>query len=149
MSIRQLLRKITKTEQLKTVCYVSILSKEVDDQEVERLLKTAQQKNRSHNITGILMIVGERFFQILEGEESQISLIYKNILSDTRHNSVLEIFNKPIKKQYFETYQSSFKIVFDSEEIEVINDYLKNTIDYPFSKNLENILDMLAISARY
>lgn len=134
---------------LKTICYISCKSKYLSDQESERLIEETKCKNSTCFITGIIVHVGDHYFQILEGEEKKINTLYKKIVADNRHYEIVELFNKPIKRKYFETYQSSFQTTFDSEEIKAINVYLKGNIDYPFTKKIESILDLLALSAAY
>lgn len=149
MFLSKFLPSTLRPIKLKTICYISCKSKDLSDLESERLIEETKCKNSTCFITGIIVHVGDHFFQIIEGEEKKINALYQKIVADKRHYEIVELFNKPIKRKYFESYQSSFQTTFDSEEIKAINVYLKGNIDYPFSRKIENILDLLALSAAY
>lgn len=73
---------------LKRLTYVSKLSTRLDQKEILEIGHKASLNNQKIDVTGILIGVGDYFFQILEGEETTINLLVEKISCDTRHRDV-------------------------------------------------------------
>ena len=52
------------------------------------LEKTAVSCNSNSGITGLLVLVGSVFLQVLEGPSRDVNRLYRNIVGDTRHSEV-------------------------------------------------------------
>ena len=52
------------------------------------IFTTARQNNRSHDITGALLVTDSVFVQALEGEESEVRGLFDTICGDGRHEDV-------------------------------------------------------------
>jgi len=74
---------------MKRLTYISKFSRSLTKKEIERIGNISQTNNSRDGITGVLMCCNGIFFQILEGEEDRIDLLYKRILEDDRHNGIL------------------------------------------------------------
>ena len=62
----------------------------VGDRKVElgRLFSTARRNNKRAGVTGALLISGDWFVQVLEGDEPTVRALYEVIRADVRHDSV-------------------------------------------------------------
>jgi NADH dehydrogenase FAD-containing subunit/class 3 adenylate cyclase/uncharacterized membrane protein YphA (DoxX/SURF4 family) len=73
---------------LKRLTYVSKLSVPLDQKEILEIGRKASLNNQKIDITGILIAVGDYFFQILEGEETTVNVLIEKISRDPRHRDV-------------------------------------------------------------
>ena len=74
---------------LKRITYVSRFAQPLTADELERLGRAAAEKNESLDVTGVLMVSGGIFYQVLEGPEEPVEGIYRSIEADERHTDVL------------------------------------------------------------
>ncbi len=74
---------------MKRLIYISKFARSLTKREVENIGSISQTNNSRDGITGVLMSCSGIFFQILEGEEDRIDILYKRILEDDRHNQIL------------------------------------------------------------
>ena len=74
---------------MKRLKYVSRFAKEMTRGGIDELVAQASTRNRSLQITGVLVTTGEMFFQILEGPEESVDEVYRAIVADERHTDVL------------------------------------------------------------
>lgn len=56
--------------------------------ELGDIFATARKRNKREGVTGALMLLGDRFVQTLEGEQSTVRALYDDIAKDTRHGDV-------------------------------------------------------------
>ncbi len=74
---------------MKRLTYISKFSRSLPKKEIESIGSISQTNNAREGITGVLLCCGGIFFQILEGEEDRIDILYQKILEDDRHNQIL------------------------------------------------------------
>lgn len=84
--------------------YVSTLSPNTTAAEIDALVAAAAKFNKSHGITGVLAIDGERVCQILEGPASATDALFSAIEKDKRHYGVTLIVHQPIEKTSFKDW---------------------------------------------
>jgi hypothetical protein len=87
--------------------YVSTASRSFHPHELVELVSAAREKNKRLNITGVLLYMGGRFFQVLEGESAAVEDVYASIVADTRHKEVTQIIFETISKRSFEDWSMS------------------------------------------
>lgn len=73
---------------LKRLTYVSKLSLPLNQKEILEIGHKASLNNQKIDVTGILIGVGDYFFQILEGEEATVNQLVEKIGRDPRHRDV-------------------------------------------------------------
>ena len=115
---------------LKTLCYISTISSNTTMNDIEILSKIVAEKNKTKNITGIMILLNGHSFQIMEGEESIIKSTFRKIKADKRHYGVIKLIDKKTDYRMFETYESgSFVIISDYTKIKKLKihlDWIKN-----------------------
>jgi Sensors of blue-light using FAD len=79
--------------------YASTATEGVEINEFKRILITAQSKNISYDLTGILAFSSKFFLQALEGDRGQVNQLYKNLMYDKRHQRVSIIAYKEIEER--------------------------------------------------
>lgn len=78
--------------------YASAAIKPFTPAELRELLLKARTKNSNLGITGLLLYHKRSFFQILEGNEEDITALFQVIGRDPRHERVL-MLSKSVKKE--------------------------------------------------
>jgi len=84
--------------------YVSTASHPFQNEELAKLLHTCRVKNERLGITGILLYMAGRFFQVLEGDPDTVSALYTIIERDKRHKEVTQIIFEAISKRNFPSW---------------------------------------------
>ncbi len=72
--------------------YVSRLAPGCNWEVVKEIVAAARRQNPVHGITGALLFDGERFCQLIEGEEAPVRALLQNISVDARHTDVRVLF---------------------------------------------------------
>ena len=70
-----------------------------------RLTKHAEDNNQKLNITGLLLISGNQFIQVLEGPVKEVNQLFVNIIKDERHYDVSLIDYEVIVSRYFQNWR--------------------------------------------
>jgi class 3 adenylate cyclase len=74
---------------MKRLFYVSRFARPLTKQDIDRIHRSAIRFNHRNGITGILMCLGDTFFQVLEGKPAVVDALYNGrILLDSRHRNV-------------------------------------------------------------
>lgn len=74
---------------MKRIKYISRFAKEFSAEELSELTNKAAKRNKLLDITGVLMASGGIFFQVIEGPDEHIDVLYQDIVKDSRHWGVL------------------------------------------------------------
>jgi hypothetical protein len=74
---------------MKRIRYVSRYAAPFRESELEELGRKAAERNRSLDVTGVLITSGGLFYQVLEGPEDAVDGIFAAIRGDTRHTDVV------------------------------------------------------------
>ncbi|NLE27233.1 MAG: hypothetical protein GX625_18235 [Clostridiaceae bacterium] len=74
---------------MKRITYMSRFSRPLSDEGLRLLGEKAAANNAEHGITGILITIGETFFQIIEGEDAAIDALFTTISRDSRHTDIV------------------------------------------------------------
>jgi hypothetical protein len=74
------------------VLYVSQLAHGVDFSVVKDIVRASRSHNPSRDITGALLFDGERFCQLLEGRQADVSALMLRIERDVRHGTIRTLY---------------------------------------------------------
>jgi len=86
------------------VAYASEACVELPDQAVRDLLESARRNNAAIGVTGMMLLVGASFFQILEGELDAVTPLYAKIARDPRHRRIVKLIQEPIEHRDFQDW---------------------------------------------
>jgi len=92
----------------------------IEDYEIESILKISREFNAKHHITGCLLFHNNQFLQVLEGDFDQVSELYKRIRRDQRHRSVVTLHIQEISTLSFRNWSMAYQ--------KFTNDSIKSTI---------------------
>ncbi|EFA6088458.1 blue light-responsive regulator BluF [Escherichia coli] len=76
---------------LTTLIYRSHIRDDEPVKKIEEMVSIANRRNMQSDVTGILLFNGSHFFQLLEGPEEQVKMIYRAICQDPRHYNIFEL----------------------------------------------------------
>lgn len=71
---------------------------------LKELAQASEKRNREQGISGLLVLSGENFLQVLEGEACKVSALYAKILQDKRHHDVTLISFEQVTGRCFEDW---------------------------------------------
>lgn len=110
------------------LCYVSTREVSLDDDILREILIHSRKNNNNRNLTGLLLLLEDKFIQILEGEESDVNDLYTKIARDHRHRSVQKIYAGKISQRTFNTWSMAFNEIHweDLEDAGFIKEFDKN-----------------------
>lgn len=92
----------------------------IEDHEIESILKTSREFNAKHHITGCLLFHNNQFLQILEGDFDKVNALYKSIRADQRHHSVITLHMQEIKVLSYRNWSMAYH--------KFSNDSIKSTL---------------------
>ena len=88
--------------------YLSYASADLTHDELNALLSECKRKNESRGITGILLYLDKKFFQILEGDKEAVTSLYEKIRLDERHSKASIILEGDLSSRNFPNWSMGF-----------------------------------------
>lgn len=86
--------------------------------EIGDILNTSQTNNQKDGITGLFLLVENRFLQLLEGEETKVKECLNRIKLDPRHSDVKVVMARTIEKRSFPDWSMYFHRLNGDEALE-------------------------------
>ena len=81
--------------------YLSQATRKMSSDELNAILKIAQDNNKKIDVTGSLFYNGGWFLQVLEGSPDTLSTLYKKIEKDPRHKNSRILYNETANFRLF------------------------------------------------
>lgn len=133
--------------QLHRLVYASratIPPKDFDD-ELRNLLIKSIVNNRRCDVTGLLLVHGDKFLQVLEGPQTSLETTFARIGADPRHESVTVISRGPAETRMFRDWNMCARrlAVSDLKALGLASDNFD-----PAELSAERALDLLASVGR-
>jgi hypothetical protein len=75
--------------------------------------ETARQNNSTHDITGLLLVSGNRFLQVLEGPYTEVNALFSRIVHDKRHRQVELVTFEALETPYFDNWNMRLVDLYD------------------------------------
>lgn len=100
---------------LSQIVYSSVVNKDLNFAEITTILKTARQKNKERDVTGLLLHDKQNFIQAFEGPTHEVDKLFSTILADPRHHNVNLLSKTDISKRSFPDWRMGFAEINGSE----------------------------------
>ena len=100
---------------LKYLVYVSKESGKLSQTDLDEILAASQNYNDANKVSGILLYVEGRFFQVLEGPGDEVDLLFRNISKDPRHYEATIVAQGDLDKRFFKGWNMRFNKVSEEE----------------------------------
>lgn len=89
--------------------YVSTSREPITQATVEEILAQSRRNNRRDDLTGLLIVGGRRFLQLLEGDRALVEAAYRRIQADSRHFAMVQLGAKDIDRRSFPEWQMGYR----------------------------------------
>lgn len=85
----------------------------IPNEDLRDLVQRSTESNRAAGITGLLLLSGNRFLQVLEGPADAVNDLFGRIIRDKRHRDVRLLTYEPICETYFDDWNMYLVDLFD------------------------------------
>jgi len=127
---------------LYNLVYCSRATSDVDDAEVERIIRSAKKWNPRNGITGLLVFGGGVFFQWLEGPRDSVIGLMRILQADPRHQSIVSLTEtEEVRERMFPDWD--MELVSHDDVRDVLTDALGEATDPKNSAALTLLLEQL------
>ena len=107
--------------------YTSKITQGITSQDIENIINAARDYNSMVAISGLLMSNFEYFFQVLEGPDLLVRLLYEKIEKDGRHSNIRLLVKESVEQRLFPDWTMGY-LMFPRENPPAINaDWTKLT----------------------
>jgi hypothetical protein len=97
--------------------------------ELESILAASRRNNERDGLSGLLVVGGRRFLQVLEGPADALATAYERIKRDPRHFAVVELTRKPITQRSFPDWAMGFEA--GTADLTTVVGKLTSTVEDP------------------
>lgn len=80
----------------------------IDTASVNQILTSSRRNNAMSHISGLLLFLEGRFFQVLEGPPAQLKTTFQRIGKDPRHKNVQIVASSPIRARAFPMWSMGY-----------------------------------------
>lgn len=87
--------------------------KVIDNADLRALVRKSAEHNGAAGITGLLLLSGDSFLQVLEGPEQAVNRLFGRIVRDKRHRDVRLLSFEQIGPTYFDHWSMHLVDLFD------------------------------------
>jgi hypothetical protein len=98
-------------QDVQRIIYISTCRTDPDRDMVENILTQSRRNNRRDRLTGLLVVGGRRFLQVLEGPREILDATYVRIKADPRHFALVELGRKPITERAFADWEMGCELL--------------------------------------
>lgn len=89
--------------------YASRSTGVVSGELAQKIVSKSIQNNRVSDISGLLLIGGDRFLQLLEGPADEVQATFERVRGDPRHDDVKVISHGPADKRLFRDWNMAHR----------------------------------------
>lgn len=100
---------------LSYLLYKSVADENITERDLLEISEKSKENNIDHELTGLLLYGNNSFVQILEGDEQNIEILYRKLLTDKRHNNLKVVKRDKLERRYFPTWSMGFRSIGNKE----------------------------------
>jgi hypothetical protein len=86
---------------MERIIYISTARVEPSRETLADILRVSRRNNSRDGLTGLLVVGGRRFLQVLEGPRKLTAQAYRRIRADDRHFALVELSRKQVHERAF------------------------------------------------
>ncbi|CAM3256242.1 BLUF domain-containing protein [Sphingomonas antarctica] len=128
---------------LQTFVYCSRAAEDIDDDAVGRIVESAQRRNLTRGITGVLVFGSGVFFQWIEGPPAQMKNLIAGLHADPRHYDIVSLDRSEENRERLYPNWEMERVEADSI-IPVLHDALETAEDENNIAALKRILEHIS-----
>ncbi|GAA4016220.1 hypothetical protein GCM10022280_13970 [Sphingomonas swuensis] len=115
---------------MEQIVYISTARALPDGEMLASILSASRRNNLRDGLSGLLVVGGRRFLQLLEGPAEACERAYARIREDDRHFALVELGRKSITRCTFASWEMGFEQASD-DNLEAMVDRLVAHVDDP------------------
>jgi hypothetical protein len=96
---------------MQRILYISTARETLADATLTEILRVSRRNNAAVGVTGLLVVGGRRFLQVLEGPEAAVTTVFERIARDPRHFAVVKLSRKEIETRTFGEWSMGYRTV--------------------------------------
>ena len=96
------------------IVYLSQASASLGQSDLDEILRVARANNQRRNLTGLLLHVGDTFFQVLEGPRQEVEAVFDRVFHDERHARVRIMQQRDVVERRFRDWSMGFERPFQN-----------------------------------
>jgi len=93
---------------MQQIVYISTAMRAICGADLDNILATSRRNNAAVQVTGALLVGGQRFLQAIEGPADAVNATFDRIRADPRHNALVTLSNKSIAARQFGSWVMAF-----------------------------------------
>lgn len=122
--------------------YFSSASARLDDRDVVGILEDARVKNVKLGVTGMLLLIDQVFFQVLEGEQQVVEDLIARIEKNPLHSGMIRVMTREHKERLFPGWSMGYeKLTYDALDQLQVGDVLFDIADLAKNPNMEKLAE--------
>lgn len=90
---------------MEQIIYTSVAADDLDAGDIFKIVETASRNNVGRDVTGLLIFVRGRFFQLVEGPTVELDRLLGDVSEDRRHHSINILKRCPIEVRRFSRWR--------------------------------------------
>lgn len=92
-----------------SIVYASSANHELEEAELQEILKQARLNNEKSGISGLLLYANGNFLQVLEGNKAAVLQLVQRIELDARHHGVIRLMEFTSKERSFPDWTMGYR----------------------------------------
>lgn len=93
---------------MQRLLYISTSRSRVTQPVIDEILRVSRRNNATAGVTGLLIAGGNRFLQVLEGDDLAVSRTFDRIQRDDRHFAMVQLAKQTIIERSFGSWSMGF-----------------------------------------
>ncbi|MEG8046966.1 BLUF domain-containing protein [Sphingomonas aerolata] len=93
---------------MQRLLYISTSRSRVTQPVIDEILRVSRRNNAAAGVTGLLIAGGNRFLQVLEGDDLAVSRTFDRIQRDDRHFAMVQLAKQTITERSFGSWAMGF-----------------------------------------
>jgi hypothetical protein len=124
------------------IIYISTARQQPDREMLEDILLASRRNNRRDELTGLLVVGGRRFLQVLEGPREKTDAAYVRIRADARHFALVELSRKLISERAFAGWDMGCEQLDGDDLSELVKDLTEGVDDLDLRAQFRTFVDL-------
>lgn len=91
------------------LAYISTARATIAFDQLDVILATSRRNNGRSGVTGLLVVGGRRFLQVLEGPDAEVAATFDRIKADPRHFAIVELTRHTVAARAFGDWSMGFE----------------------------------------
>ncbi|WP_300974545.1 BLUF domain-containing protein [Sphingomonas sp. LHG3406-1] len=114
---------------MEQIVYVSTSRSLPDERLLDGILAVSRRNNARDGLTGLLVVGGRRFLQVLEGPCDLCDAAYARIRADERHFALVQLSRRPLIERSFAGWHMGFEQGYANPLVSVVEQLTDRVAD--------------------